>query len=330
MKFRTSIKPLLVLLLTMLFSKTVLAVQQLGQFGPGAGTPAEDKASASSADLVFYVLSATVIVELLAIVFLAIVILKLIKVYYGVEVKSVLLNKVQEEAAVKPAKKKWYSFERINKTVSIEKEGELLMDHDYDGIRELDNKMPPWFIWLFNVTIFFAVVYLLVYHVFRSAPLQIQEYKNELAVAEKQSEEFRKKSASLVDENSVVLLTDQAQIKSGQTIFNTNCVACHGSKGEGGVGPNLTDDYWLHGGSVKNIFKTIKYGVPEKGMKSWQQDISPSQMQELVSFIKTLHGTNPPNAKEKQGELYKDGSEAETKPADTTKTKADSLNTAKM
>jgi cytochrome c oxidase cbb3-type subunit 3 len=83
-----------------------------------------------------------------------------------------------------------------------------------------------------------------------------------------------------------------------------NCAPCHGNAGEGSVGPNLTDDYWLHGGSVQSIFKTIKYGVPEKGMKSWKEDLSPAQMAQVTSYIKSLRGTNPPNPKEHQGVLY--------------------------
>ncbi|POY37599.1 cytochrome oxidase subunit III [Solitalea longa] len=259
--------------------------------------------------------------------------MKIIRVYFGIELKTLITGKKEAVLAATP-KKKWYSFERINSTVPIEKEGELLMEHDYDGIHELDNKMPPWFIWLFNVTIGISVIYLLVFHVIKAAPLQIDEYKNELAVAEKHMEEYQKKSANLVDENSVVLLTEAAQVSKGADVFKTNCVACHGAKGEGGVGPNLTDDYWLHGGGIKNIFKTIKYGVVEKGMRSWQQDLSPVQIQEVASYIQTLHGTNPPNAKEKQGELYKEGAtaDANSKPADSTDTqvKKDSVTTAKM
>ncbi|MCO4291620.1 c-type cytochrome [Solitalea sp. MAHUQ-68] len=326
------VKPVLVLTFLLLLTQSAFAVQELGQFGSGAGTPAKTASGAiSNMDLIYYALAATVIIELIAIIILAFSIMRIIKVYFGIELKTLITGKKVAALASGP-KKKWYSFERINQTVPIEKEGELLMEHDYDGIHELDNKMPPWFIWLFNVTITFSVIYLIVFHVIKAAPLQIGEYKHELAVADKQLEEYRKKSANSVDENNVVLLTDAAQISKGADVFKTNCVACHGGKGEGGVGPNLTDDYWLHGGSVKNIFKTIKYGVVEKGMRSWKDDLSPTQIQEVVSFIKTLHGTNPPNAKEKQGELYKEGGEAGAKPSDTIKMEAakDSVSTAKL
>ncbi|HSC37770.1 MAG TPA: c-type cytochrome, partial [Chitinophagaceae bacterium] len=95
-------------------------------------------------------------------------------------------------------------------------------------------------------------------------------------------------------------------LEGGKTVFLQNCSPCHGKSGEGVVGPNLTDDYWLHGGGVKDIFKTIKYGWPEKGMKSWKDDLSPTQIAQLSSFIKSLRGTHPPNGKEQQGELYQE------------------------
>jgi cytochrome c oxidase cbb3-type subunit 3 len=99
-------------------------------------------------------------------------------------------------------------------------------------------------------------------------------------------------------------MLDAGGISAAQSVYITNCAACHGQKGEGTVGPNLTDDYWLHGGKINDVFKTIKYGVPEKGMRAWQEDLSPVKIAQVSSFIKSLRGTNPPNAKEKQGELY--------------------------
>jgi cytochrome c oxidase cbb3-type subunit 3 len=108
-----------------------------------------------------------------------------------------------------------------------------------------------------------------------------------------------------VDEKTVTL-ADAAGVAAGKALFSKTCIACHMSKGEGGVGPNLTDEYWLHGGSINDIFKTIKYGYPDKGMQSWQTTYSPVQMQQLASYIKSLKGSNPPNAKAPQGDLYKE------------------------
>ena len=126
-----------------------------------------------------------------------------------------------------------------------------------------------------------------------------------------------KKSANKVDENTVVYLTDATSLGEGKKIFTTICAACHLADGGGSVGPNLTDDYWLHGGGIKDIFKTIKYGWPEKGMKSWKDDYTPVQIAQLASYVKSLHGTKPGKPKEPQGVLYEEKAAAVT--ADTTK-----------
>jgi cytochrome c oxidase cbb3-type subunit III len=212
-------------------------------------------------------------------------------------------------------------LEKLNASVSIEKEADIMLDHNYDGIRELDNDLPPWWKYGFYATIVFAFVYLIHYHVFQTGKLQIAEYDYSIEVAKKAKEDAEKNNANNVTENTVKLLTDKDQIAKGASVFMENCIACHGKLGEGGVGPNLTDDYWLHGGGIKDIFKTIKYGWPEKGMKSWQADLSPIQINQIASFIKSIHGTNPPNGKEKQGDLY---SENGVVPNATI---ADSLNT---
>ena len=195
-------------------------------------------------------------------------------------------------------------FEMINASVAIEKESEITLDHNYDGIIELDNDLPPWWKYGFYLTIVFAVVYMVNHHVIGKNMLQADEYNTSIQMANIAKEEYQKKNANNVNENSVTMLTDQAEIVKGETIYKENCFACHGKLGEGGVGPNLTDDYWLHGGSIKNIFSSIKYGWPDKGMKAWQADFSPVQIHQLASYIKTLKGSNPVNAKAPQGELY--------------------------
>lgn len=200
----------------------------------------------------------------------------------------------------------------FTKEVSAEEEKELMTDHDYDGIRELDNGMPPWLKYMFFATIIFGVSYLIDYHVLKADMLQTDEYKKELADAEIRMAEHRKNSANNVDESTVTLITNSSELLEGEKIFKTNCSACHGQLGEGMVGPNLTDDYWIHGGDIKSIFKTIKFGVVEKGMKAWQTDISPSQMAVVASYIKSLRGTNPPNAKEKQGDLFTENTQTDS------------------
>ena len=201
---------------------------------------------------------------------------------------------------------KWLQFNAMmGNDIPLEKDAELLTDHDYDGIQELDNGMPPFLKYMFIFTILFAVYYWVDYHVIEASPLQIQEYENQLAQGEADKAEYIKKAGALVDENSVKVVEDPGVIAQGEKIYATNCVACHGDKGQGGVGPNLTDAYWLHGGDVKSIFKSIKYGIPAKGMRSWQSDIKPADMQAVTSFIiKNMSGKNVAG-KEPQGDLLK-------------------------
>lgn len=235
--------------------------------------------------------------------------------------KTVLgTNKAKAKAAAESKPKAKTILDQLNDTVEIEKEESILLDHDYDGIRELDNNLPPWWKYGFYLTIVVSFIYMIHYHITKTAPLQKEEYANSVKKAEAEIAEFMKNSASNVDESTVKLLTDASELASGQDLFVGSCAACHGRAGEGGVGPNLTDDYWMHGGSVKDIFKTIKYGWPDKGMKSWKEDFSPVQIAQITSFIKTLKGTNPPKAKEQQGDLYIE----QDLPADSTSVKADS------
>ncbi|MDX5437546.1 MAG: c-type cytochrome [Pontibacter sp.] len=172
-------------------------------------------------------------------------------------------------------------------------------DHDFDGIQEYDNDLPPWWKAMFYFTIVFGIGYMLHFHVFRTGALQEEEYEMEM----QQAALFAAKNAD--DPNAVTnyeVLTDAAALESGKSLFNTNCAACHGQEGQGTVGPNLTDEYWLHGGDVNDIFKTIKFGVPAKGMVPWQGKLTKDQILEVSSYILSLQGTNPANAKEPQGE----------------------------
>ncbi|WP_256009700.1 cbb3-type cytochrome c oxidase N-terminal domain-containing protein [Desertivirga xinjiangensis] len=184
----------------------------------------------------------------------------------------------------------------------LSEEKDILLEHQFDGIAELDNPTPAWFMWLFYGTIALAFGYMLTYHVFDWAPLQDEEYALEVQEAEAARKEYLSKAANLIDENTVKESSEASVITSGQAIYNSNCVACHGDRGQGVVGPNLTDEYWLHGGSVNAIFKTIKYGIPEKGMISWEKTLTPKQISEVTNFIHSLKGSNPANAKAPQGE----------------------------
>lgn len=209
--------------------------------------------------------------------------------------------------------------DKLSGTTPIEQEDTILLEDDFDGIRELDNKVPPWFNILFYGTIIFAMIYLVYYHVFSMGRLPAQEYSDEMYEAQLIREEMIRTGA-FINENNVVLLTDPESIKKGEEIFSINCTPCHGMKGEGTVGPNLTDEYWIHGGGVKNVFKTVRYGVPVKGMIAWQTQLNPKKMQEVVSYVLTLQGTNPPNGKIAEGEKYVEQDSLKDLNKDTLKT----------
>lgn len=216
--------------------------------------------------------------------------------------------------------KPWYS--RISdwawKLKPMTQEKDIEFDHEYDGIRELDNVLPPWWVALFYGSIAFAVFYYGYYHFSDSNWSSAGQYEAEVEKMEEEVKVYLATQADQIDETNVTLLTDPDQLALGQSIFEANCVICHGAMGEGNqTGPNLTDKYWLHGGGVKNVFTTIKYGVPEKGMISWKAQLRAADMHRVASYILSLQGSNPPNAKDPQGELWKgeeeeSGSESET------------------
>jgi cytochrome c oxidase cbb3-type subunit 3 len=192
----------------------------------------------------------------------------------------------------------WQTFTGLR---PIEEEKDIMIKDSHDGIIELDNPTPPWFMYLFYLTILFGVIYLIQYHVIQDGNIQETEYKNDMAIAEKERAIYMKKFANTVNENNVVIATSKKDLKEGSTIYNTNCVACHGNLGQGGVGPNFTDRFWIHGAGIKDLFKTITNGVPEKGMIAWNKTLNPLQIQQVASYILKLQGTNPPGAKEPQG-----------------------------
>lgn len=193
----------------------------------------------------------------------------------------------------------------LTKSTPIEREEEIMFDHDFDGIRELDSKVPPWFSWLFILTIIFAIYYMLHYHVFGTGELMYDEYNQEVMAATLEREALMK-SGAFVNENTVELLTKPSELEAGKAIFEANCIACHASDGGGIVGPNLTDKYWIHGGGIKNVFKVIKYGVVEKGMIAWQTQLNPNQMQEVASYVLSLQGTTPAAPKQPEGEIWEE------------------------
>jgi cytochrome c oxidase cbb3-type subunit 3 len=199
-------------------------------------------------------------------------------------------------------------MKKLTDTVPVEQEEVILTDHVYDGIRELDNNLPPWWKYLFYATIVFSGVYLYFYEIRDNGYTQEQEYNEEMVMAEKEKEEYMKTAANSIDESNVKLANAKG-VENGKVLYIQNCAACHGQIGEGGVGPNLTDEYWLHGGGIKNVFKTIKYGVPQNGMISWKSQLSPSNIQDVASYIMSIQGSNPANGKAPQGDKYQEQKE---------------------
>jgi cytochrome c oxidase cbb3-type subunit 3 len=193
----------------------------------------------------------------------------------------------------------------ITKTATVETENEILSDQDSDDIKELVSNVPSWFTWLFYITIFFAIAYLINYHVSNMSPLQDDEYQTEVNHAGFEKSSLGK-SGLLLNEETVNLLSDPSSLNFGKQLYDVNCVACHASDGGGLVGPNLSDDYWIHGGGIKNVFSVIKYGVPAKGMIAWQGQLSPKQIQEVASYVISLHGKTTANPKQPEGTILKE------------------------
>ncbi len=212
---------------------------------------------------------------------------------------------VEAKALIKP---KPALINRLMGLRPISEEKDLVMEHEFDGITELNNPTPGWFMVLFYGSIIFAVVYFLNYEVFGFGPNQEQEYVAETEQAALDKEAFLLNPAnakSAVNENNMVLSTDQAVLTAGAALYASRCTPCHGEHGEGIVGPNLTDEYWIHGGDVKDVFKTIKYGVPEKGMIAWEKSLSAQQISDITNYVMSLQGTNPAGAKAAQGDKQK-------------------------
>lgn len=229
--------------------------------------------------------------------------------------ENVMLFKLDEEAKArfladkeKPYKFTWLSniYKKLVGGKPIEEESDIILDHNYDGIKELDNSLPPWWLYGFYATIIFGVIYMVRFHVF-DGENQYDELKTELADARIAIEQYKKTAKNLVDENTVILLTDATDLSAGKSIFDINCVACHMADGGGGIGPNLTDEYWILGGNIKSLFKTISEGGRSgKGMISWKQQLKPLEIAQVSSYILAFQGTTPANPKAPEGDLWVD------------------------
>jgi cytochrome c oxidase cbb3-type subunit 3 len=282
--------------------KVLMALMITPLFGQAQeATPSFFETATEQDYLLLFALGLMVFITLIVLL-LAVITLKLLKVIVAKEKEHSGVEEVFEE----PKLSLWTRFDRaMTDAVPLEDEKSIVLDHDYDGIKELDNHLPPWWKALFYGCIVWGVVYFFVYHVTESFPLQGEEYEIAMNEAQEASSAKLADNADSFDESSVEFSDAPAVLQNGMTIYNRNCAVCHQKDGGGLVGPNLTDDFWLHGGSMKEIFKVVKYGVQEKGMIAWQSQLSPSDMRDVSSYIMSLVGTTPANPKEPQGELYK-------------------------
>ena len=247
---------------------------------------------------------------------------------YAFKIVKIFAEEAEKERAkrlgivYKPTPGWWETtWQRANAMVPLTEEKSIEMDHDFDGIRELDNNLPPWWKMLFVATVIWSVIYIGVYHVFNSLPLSLGEYENEITQAEEQARIFRaSQPTAVIDENTLIFTEDAAIIAKGKAVFEGSCIACHRMDGGGNaIGPNLTDAYWLHGGGIKNVYVTIKNGVVEKGMPAWGKSMSPQDVRDVSFYVLSIQGTNPKEAKAAQGVEYK---EEPVVKADSIKTQA--------
>jgi cytochrome c oxidase cbb3-type subunit III len=303
-------------LLILLFSSTSLFAQNTGE---PVNTAAKTIGGMSATT--FYLMVAVIFVELITILALL------------VNIKIILIKEKEKEIApeteakaieAKRSKLNWW--DRFNKLRPVEQEADLDLGHDYDGIRELNNKLPPWWLYGFYASIVFAIIYLWQHHVSHTAPLSAQEYEHSVQLADLRVSNYLKAKGENIDESNVKLLTSPEDLAAGKDIFTRDglCGTCHGKDGSGmvggvnGVGPNMTDDYWIHGGSIKDIFKVIKYGVSGKGMVEWGSKFSPKEIAQIASYVKSLRGSNPQPHKPPDGQLYQEEEKVPV-PADSIK-----------
>lgn len=296
-KSSMTLKSLMIILYTSALSSVANAQDNYIVTGLG-----KDTNFGGMAALDFYALTSVIGIELLVILYLSIMIRRAFRELSG-EAEAALERSRQPSGF----KNWWNQLDKkwMTRAVPIEKEADVLLDHDYDGIKELDNALPPWWKYGFYITIVIGFIYMYNYHVSGSGKNPEQEYAMEMAEGKKQEEAYMAKTKDLVDETNITL-SDASGIAAGKALYTQSCVACHAADGGGGIGPNLTDNNWIHGGSLNNIYQTIKNGYPEKGMQAWQSMYSPVQMKNLTSFVKSLTGTKPANPKAPQGDSYTD------------------------
>ena len=280
------------------FFSFVLAIPAFAQTGDAASSDLE-----------------TLLIVVLIFVLIVAILILIIGMYLVNIIKMILLDDKKQKAKTAGIEfnpedeKSWWSkfMNKATDAIPIEEEVTVMLDHNYDGIHELDNHLPPWWKWLFYATIIWGVIYFFAYHVFDAFPSQQEEYDIVMEDARIAREAMMALEGNNIDENNVEISDAAEDLANGKAIYDRECVACHAPEGQGLIGPNFTDKFWIHGGSINDLFRTIKYGVPQKGMISWQSKLTPSDMRDVSSFILKFQGTtakNPPAPKGPEGEEY--------------------------
>jgi cytochrome c oxidase cbb3-type subunit III len=253
------------------------------------------KASMSSTDIMLMTVIGMFIIVMLVVAFV------LFRISFVLQKMSPSNTNVAVDSEFEKAMDERTIWQKLAGLRPMKYEQTMMMEHAYDGILEIDNPIPAWFMTLFYGSIIVSVVYMFAYHVVGDGQIMTTEYKEQMVEGETIKQAYMKQFASSINENNVTLLKDETSLKEGKKMFTQNCVACHAADGGGGVGPNLTDEFWIHGSTIKSVYHTISEGVAEKGMIAWKKSLNSIQMQQVASYILSLKGTIPAKPKEPQG-----------------------------
>ncbi len=302
--------------------KTLLALLSITTLLPLFSSAQTATTTAAPVTTSWYSAGNLMFILLLAVYITLITIVLWLSSYFMKMIKEIYAKEKINEATADELKIGWWDrvLDSFNSSVPLNKEKDIMLDHDYDGIKELDNSLPPWWLYGFYATIIFAVCYIFYFHLGGPGLSSTEAYAEEIRIAKDQADLLNKNSTeTAVDENNVVVLTDEKSLADAKSLYSNVCAACHGPEAQGGAGPNLTDRYWIHGGDINSIYKTIKTGVADKGMPQWGATYKPADIQKLASFVMTLQVTNPPNPKAPQGTLYEPivANDSAAAPADT-------------
>jgi cytochrome c oxidase cbb3-type subunit 3 len=236
-------------------------------------------------------------------IFWAYIVVDLVLIGFIIYFARIINRTIAEEITLPKRVLRWNRIKKsLTDAVEIENEASIAIDHDYDGIIELDNNLPPWWKYGFYITIVWAVVYLFYFQILEVGNLQEAEYLAEMEEGEREVAAYKAAHPNLINASNVTVLEDPASIAKGMNVYNTYCMSCHMESGRGGIGPNLTDDYWIYENDISTIFTTISEGA-SNGMPAWKELMPANDIQAVASYVLSLDEIPAPEGKEPQGEL---------------------------